>query len=145
MQTNTFLACSRVGVVDVQGRETRWLSIPQPAEGFYLGQVDWAGNSDELLVEELSRFRDEREFLLVDVRTGEITRIYHESDPAWVVTSIGKNAGLEWIDEGRELIAISEKDGWRHAYVYSRGGQERALLTPGPTDFIERVKVDEVR
>ena len=34
----------RVGVVDTQGKETRWLPLPMPAEGFYLGQVDWAGN-----------------------------------------------------------------------------------------------------
>jgi len=84
----------RVGVVDARGSETRWLSIPVPAEGFYLGQVSWAGNSDELLVEKLSRFRDEREFLIANVRTGTITRIYHESDPAWVIASYRKNAGL---------------------------------------------------
>jgi len=133
----------RVGVVDARASETRWLSIPVPAEGFYLGQVIWAGNSDELLVEKLSRFRDEREFLLADIRTGEITRIYHESDPAWAIASYGRNAGLEWIRNGRAFVVLSEKDGWRHAYVYSRDGQERALLTPGETDIIERAVLDE--
>ncbi len=133
----------RVGVVDAQGKETRWLSIPIPAEGFYLGQVEWAGNSHELLIEKLSRFRDEREFLLADVRTGAIRRIFHESDPAWVVASYGKNAGLTWIRDGQAFIVLSEKDGWRHAYVYSRDGQELALLTPGPYDIIERAVVDE--
>jgi dipeptidyl-peptidase-4 len=133
----------RVGVVNVEGRATRWLSILEPAEGFYLGQVDWAGNSHQLLVEKLSRFRDEREFLLADVCTGEVSSIYHESDPAWVVASIAKNVGLEWIRNGREFIVISEKDGWRHAYVYTRDGKERTLLTPGPEDIIERIKVDE--
>ncbi len=139
------ISALRVGVVDAQGSETRWLSIPEPAEGFYLGQVSWAENSDELLVEKLSRFRDQREFLLADVRTGEITRIFHESDPAWVVASIDKNAGLEWIRDGRAFIVLSEKDGWRHAYVYSRNGEEQALLTPGEFDIIERVKVDKGR
>ena len=133
----------RVGVVDAQGKETRWLSIPIPAEGFYLGQVDWAGNSDELLVEKLSRFRDEREFLLADVRTGAIRRIFHESDPAWVIASYGKNAGLTWIRDGQAFIVLSEKDGWRHAYVYSRDGKELDLLTPGQYDIIERAVVDE--
>ncbi len=133
----------RVGVVDARGSETRWLSIPVPVEGFYLGQVRWAGNSDELLVEKLSRFRDEREFLIADVRTGAITRIYHESDPAWVVASYRKNAGLEWIRDGRAFVMLSEKDGWRHAYVYSCDGEEQALLTPGESDIIERAVVDE--
>jgi len=137
------IATLRIGVVDAKGSETRWLSIPVPAEGFYLGQVSWAGNSDELLVEKLSRFRDEREFLIADVRTGAITRIYHESDPAWVIASYRKNAGLEWIRDGRAFIVLSEKDGWRHAYVYSRGGKELSLLTPGESDIIERAMVDE--
>ena len=135
----------RVGIVDDQGNEIRWLSIPEPAEGFYLGQVSWAGNSNELLVEKLSRFRDEREFLIADVRTGAIRRIFHESDPAWVIASYGKNAGLEWIRDGRSFIVLSEKDGWRHAYVYSRDGKEIDLLTPGESDIIERATVDEAR
>jgi dipeptidyl-peptidase-4 len=139
------IATMRVGVVDAQGGETSWLDIPRPAEGFYLGQIDWAGNSDELLVEKWSRFRDEREFLIADLRTGAIERIYHESDPAWVIASIRKNAGLEWIREGEAFLVISERDGWRHAYVYSRDGEELALLTPGASDIIERVKVDEAR
>jgi len=133
----------RVGVVDSQGKETRWLSIPTPTEGYYLGQVEWAGNSDELLIEKLSRFRNERAFLLADVRTGAIRRIFHESDPAWVVASYAKNAGLMWIRDGQAFIVLSEKDGWRHAYVYSREGQELDLLTPGPYDVIERAVVDE--
>ena len=133
----------RIGVVDAAGSETRWLSIAEPAEGFYLGQVDWAGNSDELLVEKLSRFRDEREFLIADVHTGTITRIFHESDPAWVIASYGRNSGLEWIRDGRAFIVLSEKDGWRHAYVYSRDGKELSLLTPGESDIIERAVVDE--
>lgn len=133
----------RVGVVDNRGKKTRWLSIAIPEEGFYLGQVDWAGNSDELLVEKLSRFRDEREFLIAEVSTGAIRRIFHESDPAWVIASYGKNAWLTWIRDGQAFIVLSEKDGWRHAYVYSRDGKELDLLTPGKYDVIERGVVDE--
>jgi dipeptidyl-peptidase-4 len=133
----------RVGVVDAQGKESRWLAVPTPAEGYYLGQVEWAGNSDELLIEKLSRFRNEREFLLADIRTGAIQRIFHESDPAWVIASYHKNSGLTWIRDGQAFLVLSEKDGWRHAYVYSRDGQELNLLTPGPFDIIERTLVDE--
>ena len=133
----------RVAVVDARASETRWLPVAIATEGFYLGQVDWAGNSHELLIEKLSRFRDEREFLLADIRTGAIRRIFHESNPAWVIASYAKNAGLTWIRDGRAFIVLSEKDGWRHAYLYSRDGQELALLTPGKYDIIERAVVDE--
>ncbi|MBL9128562.1 MAG: DPP IV N-terminal domain-containing protein [Verrucomicrobiales bacterium] len=133
----------RVGVVDAEGKETRWLPLPVPAEGFYLGEIGWAGNSDELLVEKLSRFRNEREFLLADVRTGALRRIFHETDRAWVDGSYASNAGWTWIRGGEAFVVVSEKDGWRHAYLYSREGKELALLTPGPFDIIERAVVDE--
>jgi len=133
----------RIGVVDAGGQATRWISVPIPAEGYYLGQVEWAGNSQELVIEKLSRFRDEREFLLADVGSGAIRRIFHESDPAWVDGSYGTNAGLTWLRAGQAFLILSEKDGWRHAYVYSRDGQELALLTPGAYDIIERAVVDE--
>jgi dipeptidyl-peptidase-4 len=120
--------------------ETKWLPIPTPEEGIYLGQVSWAGNSNELLIEKLNRFRNEREFLLFDVRTGKFERIFHETDPAWVIASIAKNSGLEWIENGRAFIVISERDGWRHAYLCSRNGKNQRLLTPGPFDIIEKVK-----
>ena len=137
------IAKLRVGVVDAEGREVRWVSIPSPNEGFYLGQVDWAGNSEELLVEQFSRFRDERAFFIANVNTGEVNRIHHESDPAWVVASYRLNAGLEWIGGGDSFLFLTEKDGWRHAYVHSRAGREERLLTPGPADVMERGPVDD--
>lgn len=137
------IAILRVGVVDVLGTEMRWLSIPHPAEGFYIERVGWAANSHELLVEKSSRFRDEREFLVADVRTGAVTRIYYESDPAWVLASYRVNSGLEWIRDGRAFVLLSEQDGWRHAFVIRRDGSEKTLLTPGASDIIRRGRVDE--
>jgi dipeptidyl-peptidase-4 len=139
------IATLRVGVVGADGAKMRWVSIPSPLEGFYLGQVTWAGNSHELLVEQFSRFRDRREFFLADVRTGEVRSIYVETDPAWVIASYRVNAGLEWIRGGDAFVTLSEKDGWRHAYVVDREGGEEALLTPGAWDIQERATVDHDR
>ncbi|MHC4874926.1 MAG: S9 family peptidase [Planctomycetota bacterium] len=139
------IASLRVGVIDVEKRTTKWLDIEQPDEGYYLGQVDWAENSLELLVEKLSRFRDTREFLLANIETGDIRRIYRETNEAWAVGSQGKNSGLTWIRDGQAFIVVTEKDGWRHAYRYSRDGNNELLLTPGDYDVIDRAVVDEER
>ena len=132
----------RVGVVNKDGQQLTWLPVDCPEEGMYLGQIQWAGNSQEVLVERFSRFRDRRDFLLINV-DGEAKTIFSESDTAWVEASQGWNSGLVWIADGKEFIFISEKDGWRHAYRYSRDGEELALLTPGDYDIIERAVVDE--
>ncbi len=132
----------RVGIVDSQGKNLKWLPIESPNEGYYLGMVEWAGNSSELLIERLSRFRDKREFFLAS-KDGKLKKIFQESDPAWVVASQAKNSGLTWIRGGQAFIVISEKDGWRHAYLHSRDGKELSLLTPGKYDIIDRAIIDE--
>jgi dipeptidyl-peptidase-4 len=134
----------RIGVVNTDGEQLIWLPVECPEEGMYLGQVAWAGNSREVLVERFSRFRDKRDLLLVSV-SGEVKTLFSESDAAWVESSQGKNSGVVWIQGGQEFIVISEKDGWRHAFRYSRDGQEGQLLTPGDYDIIERAVIDEER
>ena len=132
----------RVAVVDIVGKQAKWLPIETPPEGFYLGQVEWAGNSTEILVETMSRFRDKREFLLVTLE-GQITKIYSETNAAWAESAQGKNSGLTWVRNGEAFIVVTEKDGWRHAFLYSRDGKELSLLTPGEYDIIDRGIVDE--
>jgi dipeptidyl-peptidase-4 len=132
----------RVGVVNADGTQLRWLPIDCPKEGIYLGQVEWAGNSEEVLVERFSRFRDRRDFLLIN-GSGQVQTIYSETNDAWVESSQGKNSGLVWIRGGEEFVVVSEKDGWRHAYRCSRDGQESVLLTPGDYDMIDRAVIDE--
>ncbi|RLS53126.1 MAG: S9 family peptidase [Planctomycetota bacterium] len=134
----------RVGVVNADGQQLSWLPIDCPEEGIYLGQVEWAGNSDEVLVEKFSRFRNKREFLLVKTG-GQSQTVFSETNTAWVESSQGKNSGLVWIQGGQAFVVISEKDGWRHAFRYSREGKEVALLTPGDYDIIDRAVIDEER
>ena len=135
------LPALRVGIVDVRSGQTDWL-IESPEEGFYLQQVEWAGNSDEILVEIQSRFRDKRQLLLVST-DGTAKQIFGETNKAWAVGSHGINSGLEWIRGGEAFIVISEKDGWRHAYLCSRNGAQQTKLTTGKYDIINRAVIDE--
>ena len=132
----------RVGVADVAKGNIRWLPIEAPDEGFYLGQVDWIPGSEELLIETMSRFRDKREFWIATA-DGRLNRIYREVNEAWAVGSHGINSGARWIRDGKAFIFISEKDGWRHAWLLSRDGKTETKLTPGEFDIIDRVRVDE--
>ena len=78
----------RVGLMDIVEKQTKWLPIETPAEGFYLGQLEWAGNSTEILVETMSRFRDKREFVLASI-DGQIKNIYSETNAAWAESAQG--------------------------------------------------------
>jgi dipeptidyl-peptidase-4 len=132
----------RVGVVDARGGATSWVSLPAAPGTFYLNEISWAGNSQELLIELLSRDRDHRQFLLANIETGTSVTAYEETDPAWVDGSYGTNAGLEWINDGQEFVLLSEREGWRQAYVVSRTGESRRKFTPAEVDLIARGPVD---
>ncbi|MDI6698931.1 MAG: DPP IV N-terminal domain-containing protein [Candidatus Saccharicenans sp.] len=133
----------RPGVINVAEGRVLWLSVGDEPAGFYLRELNWLKNSREVCLEKLSRFRDHREFIVASIQTGTITRVYQETDPAWVDASYGTNAGLEWIDNDRSFILVSEKDGWRRAYIISRKDLKERALTPGGIDIISRVGADE--
>lgn len=137
------IAVLRIGVAGVSGGATRWIELADKAGTFYLNQASWAGNSDELLVEKLSRSRNEREFLLANHRSGVIAKAYAESDPAWVDMAPSSNEGLEWIRGGQAFVIISERDGWRRAYVVSRDGSGMTPITPAGSDLIARGQIDD--
>ncbi len=132
----------RVGIVTFQSGEVKWLDLQSPEQGIYLGQLAWAGDSNEVLVEKFSRIRDRRDILLYDI-DGESRTIFSESSDSWVESSQGKITGIQWIKNGEAFIVVSEKDGWRHAFVYGRDGKELSILTPGAYDVIDRGTVDE--
>ena len=132
----------RVGVIPSHGGEVKWLDLQATDHGLYLGQVAWAGNSTEVLVEKFSRFRDRRDIFLYEVG-GNSRTIFSESSDSWVESSQGKITGIQWIRNGDAFVVVSEKDGWRHAYVYGRDGKELAVLTPGEYDVIDRGVIDE--
>lgn len=134
----------RIGVVNTDGSDLSWLPIDCPKEGMYLGQVEWAGRSDEVLIERFSRFRDKRDILLVGTN-GSLKTIFSDWDEAWVESSQGKNSGLVWLPNRDKFVVISEKDGWRHAFLYSREGEELSLLTQGDYDIIDRAVIDHER
>jgi len=136
----------RLGVVKAEGGETLWLKIGKEDEEFYLRKLAWLKNSKQICLEKLSRSRDYREFLVAEVTSGKIEKVYWESDPAWVDASYETNAGLSWIDNDKSFIVISEKDGWRRAYKLSRNNNSKEVpLTPSGVDIISRVGLDEKR
>lgn len=137
------IATLRIGVVGVAGGATRWIELADKPGTFYLNQVSWGGNSDELLIEKMSRSRDSREFLLINHRTSAIAKAFAETDPAWVDMEPSSNEGLEWIRGGQAFVIISERDGWRRAYVVPRDGSGMTPITPAGEDLIARGQVDD--
>src|SRR5580658_4007539 len=133
----------RVGVVSAQGGETRWMGVPGDPRENYIARMEWipGGNAstNELAIEHLNRLQNTNDVLLADASTGEVRQIFHDQDPAWVDVM----DEIKWIHGGKEFLWLSERDGWRHAYLVSRDGKNVQLITPGAYDVISISGVDE--
>ncbi|HWE36102.1 MAG TPA: S9 family peptidase [Isosphaeraceae bacterium] len=130
----------RVGVVSADGGETRWMEVPGDPRDHYIARVEWAANSDELVLQHLNRLQNTDEVMLADARSGKVRTVLAEHDDAWVdVTD-----ELHWLDGGRRFTWPSERDGWRRLYDAPRdGGKGPRAITPPDCDVIDVLRVDD--
>jgi dipeptidyl-peptidase-4 len=134
-QTN---AAVRIGVVSASGGATRWMKTPGDTRNTYIARMDWAANSDEVIVQHLNRLQNTNTVLLANAGTGDARQMFVDTDEAWVAY----NASFVWLEQGKRLLFVSERDGWRHAYAVSRTGDAR-LITTGASDLMSVAGVDE--
>jgi dipeptidyl-peptidase-4 len=128
----------KIGVVNIQSGETSWMKYEGDPQQHYIPVMQWAGQN-ELIVQRLNRKQNESSLLLSNTSTGESRVLITETDKAWVDVY---DLDIKWIENGKSLLWISEKDGWRHIYKIARDGVE-VLLTPGAFDAIQVDGIDE--
>lgn len=139
----------KIGVVDIAGAKTKWMDIPtDPVLQSYLPRMEWAGNSNELIVQHLNRLQNQSDLLLCNAQSGASQVIYTEKDSAWIdILPLWDNdyiwGGWDWISGGKEFIWPSEKDGWRHLYRITRDGKKEVRITNGNYDVMEISGIDE--
>jgi dipeptidyl-peptidase-4 len=133
-QTNS---AARVGVVRARGGRTVWMKVPGDPRDNYIARMEWAGNSSELVIEQLNRLQNTNRVLLANARSGTVRQMFEDRDEAWV--DIIDN--LDWTPDGR-LLWVSEQDGWRRAYTVSRGGEAHPI-TREAADILTIEGLDE--
>jgi dipeptidyl-peptidase-4 len=163
-QTNSAV---RAGVVSATGKRTRWFDIPGDRRNLYIPRIGWP-DENTVILEQMDRLQHTNNLWLADARTGHLRLMFQDRDDAWVeLNNIGNNA-FAWITPDKigreesaktdrnpkpavsgavclpekELLYVSERDGWRHAYAISREGNVR-LITTGEFDLLSVAGVDE--
>jgi dipeptidyl-peptidase-4 len=130
-------AC-RVGILPAAGGDTRWINLPGDSREHYIARMEWSKKGDSLLLQRLNRLQNENHVLRVDAKTGEVRTLWIEKDEAWVDLH---DHGLIEHDDG-SFTWISDRDGWRQVFHYSRDGSSPRCLTPGQYDIIQLLHVD---
>ena len=144
-------SAARVGVISANGGDTRWFDIHGDPRNNYLPRMEWAPNSDEVIIQQLNRLQNANLVMLGDVRTGKVRTVLTEKDDAWVDVAWGDidwdktglaRGDVEWLGNGERFLWASERDGWRHIYSVSRDGRDVKVVTAGNYDVISVELVD---
>ena len=132
-------SAARIGVVPIDTGETVWVTLPGVPKDMYVPRMDWADNSEQVLIQQLNRKQDTNRFFYADARSGEITNFMTEREETYIEDLIDP----DWLENSEEFIWQSERSGWRHIYKVSRDGKTITDLTPGEFDVVELISVDE--
>jgi dipeptidyl-peptidase-4 len=139
-KVGTTNAAVRVGVVSADGGDIHWMKTPGDPRQNYIAMMEWAGTSNELILQHLNRLQNTLQVMIANAATGDVRPILTEKDAAWVDVDLPT---MQWIDGGRRFLWLSDRSGWEHIYSVARDGSEVKDLTPGNADAISVSGVDE--
>lgn len=107
--------------------------------GWYLARVSWLPDSRHLALQMLSRDQTRLCLVLADSYTGAARTLLTETDPAW----INVVDDLRFFSDGRRFLWSSERDSFRHLYLYGIDGTELLQLTSGQEACVAVEGLDE--
>ncbi len=131
-------AC-KVGVVDIATAQTKWLSVPGSEIQNYIPRMDWVPNSNNIILQQLNREQNVSTIFLANASTNKLTEVYKESDKAW----IDAVDNFDWINNNKEFVLKTEKDGWAHLYRINIENKKATLITNGNYDVMAVNLIDE--
>ncbi|MGH9793206.1 MAG: DPP IV N-terminal domain-containing protein [Candidatus Acidiferrales bacterium] len=121
----------RIGVVGVRGGKTRWMDTGKETD-MYIPRVDWLPDSKRVAIQRMNRAQNKLEFLFAEAKSGRAEVVLTEEDRYWI--NVGDD--LYFFSDGQRFLWGSERDGFRHLYLYEvgQGRAERGQAQgPAPT------------
>jgi dipeptidyl-peptidase-4 len=116
----------RLGVVPVTGGAANWIDLGAEQD-IYLPRVQWTQNPQLLSYQWQSRDQQKLELRLADLNTGQQRTLLTEQSKTWV----NLHDDLHFLSNNNEFIWASERDGFKHLYLYDLNGKLKQQLTRG--------------
>ncbi|MFV1468470.1 DPP IV N-terminal domain-containing protein [Idiomarina sp. HB] len=132
-------AAMRIGVMPASGGKTQWMDIPGDPRQHYLVRMNWAGNSEQLLIQQLTRKQHINRAFISDIETGRSQELLRESTDSWAEYV----DDIHFLNDGREFTWLSERSGYRHIYRVQRDSGRTTAVTRGNWDVVEVLRVNE--
>lgn len=138
-----------VQIYTISNKDIREASLPE-ADDRYIPRICWrtlpAAKKDQEPVQQLAiltlnRDQNKMEVFTCNPASLVCTSLYEESSNDYYVDYELFDQWL-WLSDGR-FIVLSEKDGWKRAYMYAPNGRQTAVLTNEPGEVTALYGFDE--
>ncbi|MCQ2344846.1 MAG: S9 family peptidase [Paludibacteraceae bacterium] len=123
-----------VHVYDIENRTTKQMDCGEGNE-IYFPIMKWTNNPDVFALVRMNRNQTELDLLSVNARSGVATALVREKENEYIDY---ENYNCLTFMEDNSFVALSERDGWKHIYMYNQNGMMLKQLTKGNwevTDF----------
>jgi dipeptidyl-peptidase-4 len=131
---------SKVSIIIYNVTENAVAKVKMAKPMEYIPRIVWSKDSGKLIVFNMNRHQNFLQLLAADTKTGETTVLLEEKNKYYI--DIHDN--LTFLEDGKQFVWTSEKDGWNHVYLYDMKGQQVAQLTSGKWEVTNFYGVDEV-
>jgi dipeptidyl aminopeptidase/acylaminoacyl peptidase len=100
----------------------------------------WLGNSDKFYFSRTGRDQKKVDICMVDIKSGTVKPLIEERFNTYIEV---RRVGL--VNDGKELIHWSERDGWAHLYLYDENGKLKNQITSGAWHVENILGIDETK
>ncbi|MFQ5825115.1 MAG: S9 family peptidase [bacterium] len=128
----------KIGVVNVKTGKNIWMDIGTE-DDIYIPRIKWLPDGEKLAILHLNRLQNKIEMLIGDVTNGSTEVIFTDTDEKW----LDVDDDLKFLKKFNQFIWTSEKDGFKHIYLYDMNGNLVRQLTRGEWEVRNIVAVDE--
>ena len=141
------LTPARIGVINLSNEEITWMKIPGEENKFYLPRMTWMPGRNDLMIQQLNRKQNHSKIYIANANNGSTELLMEEKDEAWVDLRSSwpyqVQAGWKFINNGKEFLYTTEKDGWSHIYRFDITNKTEYLVTKGNYDVVKPLAYDE--
>ena len=141
------LSPARIGVINLSNEKTTWMNVPGEQNKFYLPRMTWMPGRNDLMIQQLNRKQNHSKIYIANSDSGETELLMEEKDDAWVDLRSSwpyqVQAGWKFINNGKEFLYTTEKDGWSHIYRFNIASKSEYLVTKGNYDVVKPLAYDE--
>ncbi|ELR69025.1 Dipeptidyl peptidase IV [Fulvivirga imtechensis AK7] len=127
-------------VYHLEGNKSTPVELSKEKE-FYIARIKQTPDPKVLSLVRLNRLQNKLDILHLNTNTGELKEILSEKYDTYVDVDFVDD--LTYLKDGKHFIHASEKNGYKHLYLYTVNGELKNQITSGQWEVLSLEGVDE--